>query len=62
MMADQSPRLTSLSPGAGCACKLPLAKLEALFATMGPYAGAVAARSALGLPPPLDLTPFYPLR
>jgi selenide,water dikinase len=36
MMADQSPRLTSLSPGAGCACKLPLAKLEALFAAMGP--------------------------
>jgi len=31
----QAPRLTSLSPGAGCACKLPLAKLEALFATMG---------------------------
>jgi len=30
----QTPRLTSLSPGAGCACKLPLAKLEALFATM----------------------------
>jgi len=37
VMADQTkaPRLTSLSPGAGCACKLPLAKLEALFATMG---------------------------
>src|ERR1700693_6162168 len=43
-MADQpqtqaltppGPRLTSLSPGAGCACKLPLAKLEALFASMG---------------------------
>ena len=33
-MADQTPRLTSLSPGAGCACKLPLAKLEALFAAM----------------------------
>jgi selenide,water dikinase len=33
-MADQTPRLTSLSPGAGCACKLPLAKLEALFASM----------------------------
>ena len=31
----QAPRLTSLSPGAGCACKLPLAKLEALFASMG---------------------------
>jgi len=35
-MADQTPRLTSLSPGAGCACKLPLAKLEELFASMGP--------------------------
>src|SRR5580704_17987434 len=39
-MADQTQtqaaaRLTSLSPGAGCACKLPLAKLEALFASMG---------------------------
>lgn len=36
-MADRTPRtprLTSLSPGAGCACKLPLAKLETLFATM----------------------------
>ncbi len=29
-------RLTSLSPGAGCACKLPLAKLEELFAQAGP--------------------------
>jgi selenide,water dikinase len=36
VMADQTPRLTALSPGAGCACKLPLAKLEALFASMGP--------------------------
>jgi selenide,water dikinase len=33
--AVQIPRLTSLSPGAGCACKLPLAKLEELFASMG---------------------------
>jgi selenide,water dikinase len=33
--AVQVPRLTSLSPGAGCACKLPLAKLEAVFAAMG---------------------------
>src|SRR5580658_8488780 len=32
---DQAPRLTSLSPGAGCACKLPLAKLEEMFASMG---------------------------
>jgi selenide,water dikinase len=34
------PRLTSLSPGAGCACKLPLAKLEAVFASMGSIAPA----------------------
>jgi D-amino-acid dehydrogenase len=30
--------------------------------TMGPRAGAVAARAALGLPPDLDLAPFDPLR
>jgi selenide, water dikinase len=40
VIADQTPRLTSLSPGAGCACKLPLAKLEALFASMGPVSPA----------------------
>ncbi|RZQ61109.1 selenide, water dikinase SelD [Amycolatopsis suaedae] len=28
-------KLTSLSPGAGCACKLPLAKLETMFASLG---------------------------
>jgi selenide, water dikinase len=40
----RAPRLTSLSPGAGCACKLPLAKLEALFATMaGPDGQGVPA-------------------
>src|ERR1700716_2890404 len=33
--AEQTVRLTSLSPGAGCACKLPLAKLESLFAALG---------------------------
>lgn len=32
----QLPRLTSLSPGAGCACKLPLSKLEALFSSLTP--------------------------
>jgi selenide,water dikinase len=37
-MLETSPRLTSLSPGAGCACKLPLAKLEELFASMGTVA------------------------
>jgi len=40
VIADQTPRLTSLSPGAGCACKLPLAKLEALFESMGPVGPA----------------------
>jgi glycine/D-amino acid oxidase-like deaminating enzyme len=30
--------------------------------TMGPYAGAIAARSALGLPQLTDLAPFDPLR
>ena len=30
--------------------------------TMGPYAGSIAARVALGLDPGLDLTPFDPLR
>ncbi len=48
--AQPGPRLTSLSPGAGCACKLPLAKLEALFATMdGPdEMGRVALGPASG--------------
>ena len=40
VIADHAPRLTSLSPGAGCACKLPLAKLEAMFASMPPAASA----------------------
>jgi len=30
-----SVKLTSLSRGAGCACKLPLAKLESMFASLG---------------------------
>jgi selenide,water dikinase len=50
-MAVQAPRLTSLSPGAGCACKLPLAKLEALFATMdglGPASGDLLIGAAEG--------------
>jgi len=50
----QAPRLTSLSPGAGCACKLPLARLEALFAmldgapAMGPAAGDLLIGAAEG--------------
>ncbi|MGH3167709.1 MAG: FAD-dependent oxidoreductase [Trebonia sp.] len=30
--------------------------------TAGPYAGAIAARVALGLPPGADLAPFAPAR
>ena len=53
-----APRLTSLSPGAGCACKLPMAKLEALFASLdspgldspvlGPAAGDLLIGAAEG--------------
>jgi selenide,water dikinase len=49
-----APRLTSLSPGAGCACKLPLAKLEQLFAriegapAMGPASGDLLIGAAEG--------------
>src|ERR1700761_3977363 len=49
-----APGLPSLSPGAGCACKLPLAKLEQLFAglqgapAMGPAAGDLLVGAAEG--------------
>ena len=36
--------------------------LGATGLTMGPLAGAVAARAALGLPPGVDLSPFDPIR
>ncbi|MDV6012881.1 selenide, water dikinase SelD [Haloechinothrix sp. LS1_15] len=32
---EQAVKLTSLSQGAGCACKLPLAKLENMFSSLG---------------------------
>lgn len=35
-VADPPVRLTSLSRGAGCACKLPLSKLESLFSSFAP--------------------------
>jgi selenide,water dikinase len=53
-MTDPAPRLTSLSPGAGCACKLPLAKLEELFASLGP-AGLGPAGLATPAPATGDL-------
>ena len=36
--------------------------LGATGLTMGPYAGAIAARAALGEPPGADLAPFSPVR
>lgn len=35
VVLDQFVRLTSFSPGAGCACKLPLASLEKLMLSLG---------------------------
>jgi len=48
----RAPRLTSLSPGAGCACKLPLAKLEQLFAGLqgAPAMGPAAATCSSARP------------
>jgi selenide, water dikinase len=45
LMTEQSAgqiRLTSLSHGAGCACKLPLAKLDQLMAALGTEQGTLA--------------------
>ncbi|HEU5157725.1 MAG TPA: selenide, water dikinase SelD [Streptosporangiaceae bacterium] len=42
-------RLTSLSPGAGCACKLPLASLEELFASLGPLTQPLGNDLLVGL-------------
>jgi selenide,water dikinase len=41
------PRLTSLSHGAGCACKLPLATLERLMASVGQGLGGAADANLL---------------
>jgi selenide,water dikinase len=41
-------RLTSLSHGAGCACKLPLAALEELMAGLGPGLGAAGGDLLVG--------------
>ena len=46
--AAQTPRLTTLSHGAGCACKLPLATLEALMASIGPGLGGGDGGDLLG--------------
>jgi len=51
-----------LGPVAGVDGLVVATGLGASGLTMGPLAGAVAARAALGLPPDLDLAPFDPLR
>ena len=40
--ATELPRLTTLSHGAGCACKLPLATLDRLMASVGQGLGGAA--------------------
>jgi D-amino-acid dehydrogenase len=51
-----------LGPVAGVAGLIVATGLGAEGLTMGPYAGGIAARAALGLEPGIDLTPFDPLR
>lgn len=50
MSASVEPavKLTSLSRGAGCACKLPLAKLETLFSSFGGNLGAASGDLLVG--------------
>ncbi len=51
-----------LGPVAGVAGLIVVTGLGAEGLTMGPYAGGIAARAALGLEPGIDLAPFDPLR
>ena len=51
-----------LGPVAGVAGLIVATGLGAEGLTMGPHAGGIAARAALGLDPGTDLTPFDPLR
>src|ERR671923_2471127 len=46
--ATGTPRLTTLSHGAGCACKLPLATLEQLMASVGQGLGAAGGDLLVG--------------
>lgn len=50
MSASVEPevKLTSLSQGAGCACKLPLAKLESMFASLGVSMGDASGDLLVG--------------
>ena len=46
--AAELPRLTTLSHGAGCACKLPLATLEQLMASVGQGLGGAGGDLLVG--------------
>jgi glycine/D-amino acid oxidase-like deaminating enzyme len=59
MSPDQRPLL---GPVPGTDGLVVATGLGASGLTMGPHAGAIAARVALGLPPGADLSPFDPLR
>src|SRR5487761_1084044 len=48
-----SIRPTSLSHGAGCACKLPLSSLDELMASLGPGVHAGASRASAAASPDL---------
>ena len=50
MSASVEPavKLTSLSSGGGCACKLPLAQLESMFASLGTSMGAASGDLLVG--------------
>jgi D-amino-acid dehydrogenase len=51
-----------LGPVSGVGGLVVATGLGATGLTMGPYAGELAARAALGEPPGIDLAPFDPLR
>lgn len=51
-----------LGPVPGISGLIAATGLGASGLTMGPYAGEIAARAALGLPVPVDLAPFDPIR
>jgi glycine/D-amino acid oxidase-like deaminating enzyme len=46
----------------GASCAYAAVSLGADVVLVGPYAGAVAARAAMGLPADVDLAPLDPLR
>ncbi|GLX99569.1 selenide, water dikinase SelD [Herbidospora sp. NBRC 101105] len=50
MRENTTVRLTTLSPGAGCACKLPQASLETLMTSLNGFGASAADDLLVGLP------------